>query len=120
MDKLIFKYWTKNTKLTKKMVDDFYKSGPWRKCRGTILERDGYLCQICMQVDDPIPADTVHHIIHLKDDPSKALDEDNLISVCFTCHNDLHPEKGFGKKKEKKISNKIKVFDANENPEGIW
>ncbi len=102
------------------MRDAFYKSHPWEKCRGTILERDGYLCQNCLGDGEPVPADTVHHIIHLKDDPSRALDEDNLISVCFDCHNEFHPEKGFGKKKKKKISNKIKVFEVNQNPENAW
>jgi len=62
-----------------------------------------------------VPANTVHHIIHLRDDPSREFDEDNLISVCSSCHNKLHPEKG-GKPK-KKISKKIKVIKANQNPE---
>lgn len=103
------------------MADKFYKSKTWRKCRKTILERDDYLCQVCLgDKDDPVPANTVHHIIHLRDDPSKALDSDNLISVCFDCHNDLHPEKGFGQKKEINIPKSIKVYDANTNPVDIW
>lgn len=112
--------WTSTTSLTKAMRDAFYKSYTWQQKRSTILERDEYLCQVCLDRDDPIPADTVHHIVHLRDDPSLALVDTNLISVCFDCHNDLHPEKGFGQKKEKKNSNKIKVFEVNQNPAQTW
>ena len=116
----IIKSWTKHTKLSAKTLDAFYKTRLWQKCRGATLERDEYLCQICLGDDDPIPADTVHHIIHLRDDPSRALDDNNLMSVCFDCHNDLHPEKGFGKKSEKIIPEEINTFDVNNNPEIFW
>ncbi len=118
--KILPNTWTSKTKLTQKMRDAFYKTSLWEKCRGTVLDRDGYLCQVCMQQDEPTPANTVHHIIHLKDDPSKALDEDNLISVCYECHNDLHPEKGFGQSKSKTKSKRIKTFEVNSNPESFW
>lgn len=101
-------------------ADAFYKTWAWQKCRGTILDRDGYLCQVCLKDGEPIPADTVHHIKHLRDYPELALTESNLISVCFDCHNDLHPEKSFGKKKETKVSNKINVFEVEKNPERVW
>ena len=102
------------------MADAFYKTHLWQKKRGTILERDGYLCQVCLEDDEPVPADTVHHIVHLKDDPSLALIDSNLKSVCFDCHNELHPENGFGQKKEKEVSSKIKVFEVNKNPDNAW
>jgi len=35
----------------------------------------------------------VHHIKHLKDFPELALVDSNLESLCFTCHNEEHPEK---------------------------
>lgn len=113
--------WTSTTILTKEMRDDFYKSIIWQDKRVVILERDEYLCQECMDKDhEPVPANTVHHVVHLKDDPSLALVDANLISVCFDCHNELHPEKGFGQKKEKKISNRIKTFEVNKNPKITW
>jgi 5-methylcytosine-specific restriction enzyme A len=58
------------------------------------LQRDNYLCQRCYSKGLLTPADIVHHIQHLSKEPDRALDEDNLISVCTTCHNQLHPEKG--------------------------
>ncbi len=106
-----------NRRLYSKEADAFYKSYAWQKCRTTVLERDGYLCQVCIREDRPIPADTVHHIIHLKDDFSKALDENNLISVCRDCHRDLHPELWDKEGKGKRISKKIKVFEVEKNPE---
>lgn len=99
----------------------FYKSSVWQKCRAYILSRDDYLCQECLVTVGPVPADTVHHIIHLKDDWEKRLDPDNLISVCASCHNKLHPEKS-NKKNKEKINNKIKekrikVVQMKSNPE---
>ena len=103
-------------KLSHGQATAFYKTGAWLRCRELALTRDLYLCQVCLPNKGPIHANTVHHVIHLKDDPSKALDLDNLISVCPSCHNTLHPEKRHGTK-VKPISNKIKVFTVNSNPE---
>jgi 5-methylcytosine-specific restriction endonuclease McrA len=83
----------------------FYKSKAWQDCRSFILERDNHLCQECLKHKKITPADMVHHIVELKDDKSKALDEDNLISLCNPCHNKEHGYQG----KIKKVSSKIKV-----------
>ncbi|WP_245251752.1 HNH endonuclease signature motif containing protein [Virgibacillus litoralis] len=81
-----------------------------------VLSRDLELCQECLPTVGPVPADTVHHVVHLRDDPSKALDMDNLVSVCASCHNKLHPEKR-ERKQSKSISNRIKVVELCQNPE---
>lgn len=99
-------------KLTDEQAKAFYKTGAWVRCRELILIRDSYLCQICMKDNRPTPADTVHHIIHLKDDPSKALEESNLISVCRTCHGELHSTKA-----NTSHSQAINVFEVKGNPE---
>lgn len=39
-------------------------------------------------------AKTVHHIKHLEDAPELAFEDSNLISLCYSCHNKAHPEKG--------------------------
>ncbi|MDR6227560.1 hypothetical protein [Desmospora profundinema] len=39
---------------------------------------------------------------HLKDNPDRALEADNLESVCAACHNQLHPEKAGGKARRKR------------------
>ncbi|UOQ93406.1 HNH endonuclease [Halobacillus shinanisalinarum] len=93
----------------------FYKSAAWLKCREVILIRDDYLCQECLKDKRLTPADLVHHIIEYKEDQSKALDEDNLVSICFTCHNKIHG--GKGKSNEMKVSKKINVVQMSGNPE---
>lgn len=108
-------------RLTKEQANVFYKSKTWEKCRTAILERDEYLCQVCLRdKDQPVPANTVHHIKHLRDYPELALHEDNLISVCFDCHNKLHPEKGFGKRRKKKARKNIEFVEINRNPVNPW
>lgn len=71
----------------------FYKSKYWRKKRKSILVRDNNECQMCKSAGKYSPARVVHHIKHLKEYPTLALTDSNLISVCGKCHNILHPEK---------------------------
>ncbi len=98
----------------------FYKSWAWKKCRLVVLKRDNYLCQLCLESDDITPANTVHHIEHLKDNPLRALDIDNLMSVCPTCHERLHPNRGEDEVEEKEETNKvIKVYEVKGNDEII-
>lgn len=92
----------------------FYKSNAWEKCREVVLKRDDYLCQDCLKKGKLTPADMVHHIEELKDNPDRALDIDNLESLCNPCHNKHHSRH---KPKEKAHSNKIKVVKARKNPE---
>lgn len=49
----------------------------------------------------------VHHIVELLDDWDKALDMDNLESLCNPCHNKHH---GYRGKSKQKVSSKIKVI----------
>lgn len=71
----------------------FYKSAAWKKKRQEILKRDNYECQHCKKKGLVVRGTEVHHIIHLKDDFSRRLDNDNLITLCKACHNLEHPEK---------------------------
>lgn len=75
-----------------KKAKKFYSSKSWIKCRETILRRDNYICQMCWDDKKLTTADTVHHIIELRDDWSKALAEENLISLCASCHSKIHSE----------------------------
>jgi len=69
---------------------DFYKKKEWKIKRATILQRDNYLCQHCLKEMIFTPADLVHHIIDIKVDWSKRLEDENLISLCVGCHNAIH------------------------------
>lgn len=92
-------------------TDKFYNSRTWRRKRLRIIDRDNKECQRCKANggvtvatdDEPLQ---VHHKKHLKDYPLLALDDDNLITLCGTCHNELHPEKL--KHKEKVLLNEEK------------
>ena len=74
-------------------VRKFYKSREWRKKRRQIFLRDNYECQKCKSQGRYHKAEAVHHIKHLRDQPELALVDSNLISLCYNCHNEEHPEK---------------------------
>lgn len=59
-----------------------------------ILKRDGYQCVECKKYGRLRPAAVVHHIKELEDYPELALSDSNLVSLCLSCHNKQHPEKG--------------------------
>lgn len=77
--------------------DAFYGSARWKRTRQKILRRDGYMCQICKRYGKLTEAAEVHHIEHLEDNPKRAFDPDNLISLCKACHRRQHPEKATAK-----------------------
>lgn len=76
------------------MTDHFYTSKKWRAKRKYILSRDGYLCQMCKRYGKNTEAKIVHHIQEVEDAPELKLKNTNLVSVCASCHNKIHPEKG--------------------------
>ncbi len=75
---------------------NFYNNRDWKHKRKEILKRDHYECQRCNGVwksDYPIDkpklttASVVHHVKDLAEYPALALDDDNLKSLCYDCHN---------------------------------
>lgn len=75
------------------MNDDFYGSTKWKRKRKAILKRDKYQCQLCKRYGRIREATMVHHKIEVEDDPSLALVDSNLVSLCKQCHEKMHPEK---------------------------
>lgn len=82
---------TKRTKSDTKAVR-FRNTSRWQRKRKEIRERDRYLCQICLldaydtrqvYTHDNIE---VNHIIPITEDISRALDNDNLLSLCSFHH----------------------------------
>ena len=71
-----------------------YNNKRWRKKREYILHRDGFLCQECRKYGRNVEAKIVHHIKEVEDHPELAMTNSNLVSVCYSCHNKIHPEKG--------------------------
>lgn len=79
-------------------VSYFYKSWGWQQRRLDILERDNYECQHCKEEGRVTTGERliVHHKKELKDFPNLMFEEDNLITVCFSCHEKIH-ERGMGR-----------------------
>lgn len=88
----------------------FYNSKAWETCRHMALRRDYYLCQYCLDNKFIKVYDVVHHIKPRRDYPELALDIDNLISLCHTCH-------GIAESNTKQISNKINAIEFGGNEE---
>lgn len=70
-----------------------YQKGPnynFENTRAMVLNRDNYLCQYCKGKHKDSKLE-VHHIIFRSQGGSD--EESNLITLCHTCHNDLHSGK---------------------------
>lgn len=92
----------------------FYKTREWQKLKASVLRAAHYECAECRKLGKVTRYDaggngekrllsTVHHVMHVRDHPELALSRyylgkdggrhENLIPVCKSCHNRLHPEK---------------------------
>ncbi|MDE3838650.1 HNH endonuclease [Bacillus methanolicus] len=71
----------------------FYKSKAWKELREYVYRKQYGLCQRCLKRNEFVRGDIVHHIIEIKDDWDKRLDEDNLEVLCHKCHNRIHNQK---------------------------
>lgn len=76
----------------------WYNSKAWRVVRNQVLDLDNHECQRCKAKGRYAQAEIVHHVKHLKDRPDLALciwdgGERQLISVCRSCHEEMHPER---------------------------
>lgn len=66
----------------------FYRTYEWTQLSKRVRERDNYLCQYCLHVDDEYTTDnlSVHHIIKAEEDETKRFNESNLITLCTKHH----------------------------------
>lgn len=69
----------------------------WQRLRKRIMERDNYLCQVCLQTGRISSADAVDHIV------AKAFGGDdnpeNLQAICNSCHKTKTAQEGRGTQK---------------------
>ena len=72
----------------------FYKSSAWKKCMKSYRNSKGGLCERCWSKGLIVQGEEVHHKIRLTpeniDDPSIALNWDNLELLCKACHLEEH------------------------------
>lgn len=69
-----------------KRGDRPYNIPNWQNIRKSILDRDNYRCRICKNDDRELE---VHHI----DYDRKRNNDDNLVTLCTTCHRGVHMER---------------------------
>lgn len=80
----------------------FYKSKAWRNMAYR-FKLANPVCVKCLAKGIIKKADVADHIIEIKDDWSKRLDENNLQALCNTCHN--AKTKAVKKKREEENKN---------------
>lgn len=68
-----------------KKANPFYNSTAWVKLRKHKISTNP-LCEFCEKRGRVVLATEVDHIIPIKIDMDKSLDEDNLQSLCHRCH----------------------------------
>lgn len=92
-----------------------YKTQRWRRLREAALTRDSHTCQRHLRMTgENVYGNIVHHIISIEEDESKAFDLDNLETVCASCHNKDHPEKGMNKTKvAKKNKRNLRIYKVS-------
>ena len=82
--------------MAKEFASAFYGSPAWKECRDGYLRSVGGLCERCYANGKIVPAEIVHHKIHISQDnltdERVLLDWNNLQCVCRECHAALHPE----------------------------
>lgn len=88
----------------------FYNSTAWETCRHIRLKKDYYLCQDCLKNKTITVYDVVHHIKPYKDHPELALDIENLISLCHSCH-------GQAERNTPGVGRKINIVEFEGNQE---
>lgn len=101
----------KSSRITKRktIANEIRKTHKWRIKSGQVRERDRYLCLVCLVNEyDTVQQYnyqnlSVHHIIPLAEDPSKSLDDDNLITVC-TYHHRLAESGKIPRQKLKRLA----------------
>ena len=75
-------------------ADRFYTSRAWVKCARGYRNSVGGLCERCKAKGLIVPAEEVHHKIHLTprniNQPEVALNWRNLIALCKDCHMQEH------------------------------
>ncbi|MCH3989866.1 MAG: HNH endonuclease [Lactobacillus sp.] len=69
-----------------KQADAFYHSKQWKRLSEKLRRKSIWTCQCCGRTRDRVSFLVVDHIVPLKVDPSRRLDEKNLWVLCKQCH----------------------------------
>ena len=78
----------------KGFADAFYESHTWKRCARAYRRSVGDLCERCKARGLIVPAEEVHHKIHLSpaniNRPEITMNWRNLIALCKDCHMKEH------------------------------
>ena len=99
-----------------------YKDKKWLKKRQSILRRDNYLCRECKRYGKTTPAESVHHIIPVEISIELMYDNNNLISLCNSCHNAMHyrETRSLTVKGMRWVTWLLKKWSGNPKYQAIW
>ena len=82
----------------REFAKEFYSSTAGKDCRRAYRKSQGGLCERCRAKGLIVPAEIVHHKIHITPEnivrPEIVLCWDNLECVCRQCHAELHGAQG--------------------------
>lgn len=95
----------------------FYNSREWIRTRADVLQMDENIdVYIYMTTGEIVLADTVHHITPLKDDWSRRLDKENLMSLNHDTHSMI--EKKYTENKHDMMSELYKMLEQFRSERG--
>jgi 5-methylcytosine-specific restriction endonuclease McrA len=77
---------TQNKNLSRERTK-FNNSKKWAKIRNFAFKRDDYTCNNCKKRGVYLEC---HHLHSYKNYPSKRLDINNVVTVCYKCHKEIH------------------------------
>lgn len=80
--------------MAREFAKEFYQSPAWKRTREAYKKSVSGLCERCRKKGLFVPADIVHHKVHLTPENIHDLDISlgfgNLEAVCRKCHGELH------------------------------
>lgn len=80
----------------KSSINKFRSKSTWQRKRNEIIKRDAYLCKLCLYNGVLNNKNLeVHHIIPIKDNDDLKLVDNNLITLCRSCHDLVEKEKRY-------------------------
>jgi 5-methylcytosine-specific restriction protein A len=97
-----------NTNVRDKESQSFYNSKAWKNIVKVVKSRQHGLCLMCLESNSISYYNVIHHIVELKEDKDKALDINNLICLCSSCHAKIHGEYNKSIDTKKVMQNKLK------------
>lgn len=89
-----------NSSLRNKELEKVYHTKQWDIAKRQVSLRDNSLCRLCFSNCSWTASQLVHHIVEVEEDSTLVYSADNLISLCESCHQQVHAEYRNGNKTE--------------------